>query len=370
MKKFKIIPGFLFLLAVATSCSVEDGIDKDTSFLETANTENLSAIIDVSNDNSGNVTISPAAVGATSYTVNFGEGTGSDASATVIPGMNVTHSYPEGDYTVSVTAQNIGGEETTGEFPFNITYRAPENIAVNPVVDGYDMTISAQADYANSFTVYYGDVQDETGISMAVGETLPPHTYAEDGIYDVRVVANSGGAATTETVVQVPVYVPFILPVDFENLYYFGTFGGGQIFETVENPDKSGINTSDMVGKFIRGYEFWSGTYSSLAEPIDFSKGKVLTMMVYNPDPANIGKKVNMELEYPSGEDGATPYGAVVKKAAVTKSGEWEMLTFDFSDIDAVPADAQFNQLVFRFNDAEDGAGDVIYFDNITLITD
>lgn len=366
MKKLRIIPGFLFLLAVATSCSVDDGIDQDTSFLSTANTENLTALFDISNDNSGNVTVTPTAQGATSYTIDFGHGD----PATVTPGMNATHSYPEGDYTVAITAQNVGGGETTEEFPLSVVYRAPENVVVNQSVNGYDLTVSAEADYAKSFTVYYGDVENEQGTPMALGETLPPHTYAKDGIYNLRVVANSGGAATTEAVVPVGIYVPFILPIDFENLYFFGTFGDGQGFATVENPDKSGMDTSDMVGKFTRGFQAWSGTYSPLAEPIDFSKGKVLTMMVYNPSPDNIGKKVNMELEWPEGASVATPYGPVVKKAAVTKSGEWELLTFDFSDMDAVPDDAQFNQLVFRFNDAEEGAGAVIYFDNITLITD
>lgn len=364
MKKLRIIPGFLFLLAVATSCTVEDGIDKDTSFLKTANTENLNALFDITNDNSGNVTVTPSAQGATSYTIDFGHGD----PATVTPGMNATHSYPEGEYTVAITAQNVGGGETTEEFPLSVVYRAPENLSVSPGVDGYDVTISAEADYANSFTVYYGDVENEEGTPMAVGETLPPHTYAEDGIYNVRVVANSGGAATTETIVPVAVYVPFILPVDFENLYFFGTFGDGQGFETVENPDKSGINTSEMAGKFIRGNQFWSGTYSPLAEPIDFSQGQVITMMVYNPDPDNIGKKISMELEWPVGADSAQPYGAIVKMP-VTKANEWEMISFDFSGIDTIPADAKFNQLVFRFNESTDveAAGQVIYFDNITL---
>lgn len=362
MKKIRIIPGFLILLAVATSCSVEDGIDQDISFVKTANTENLNALFDITDDNSGNVTVTPTAQGATSYTIDFGHGD----PVTVTPGMNATHSYPEGEYTVAITAQNVGGGGATEEFPLSVVYRAPENMVVSQSVDGYDLTISAEADYANSFTVYYGDVENEEGTPMAVGETLPPHTYAQDGIYDVRVVANSGGAATTETVVPVGIYVPFILPVDFENLYFFGTFGSGQGFETVDNPDKSGINTSEMVGKFIRGTEAWSGTYSPLAEPIDFSKGKVITMMVYNPDPANIGKKINMELEWPVGGDKAQPYGAILK-IPVTKANEWEKITFDFSGIATIPDNTQFKQLVFRFNDAEDGAGDVIYFDNITL---
>jgi hypothetical protein len=70
---------------------------------------------------------------------------------------------------------------------------------------------------------------------------------------------------------------PFGLPLDFENAfvnYFFGTFGGGQGFATVANPSATGLNTSAKVGKFTRGYEGWSGTYSPMGapnNPIDFT---------------------------------------------------------------------------------------------------
>lgn len=373
MKNIRFIIYLGFCLALFTRCSSPDGIDEDVSFIETAQTENVSAVFDISDDNSGDVTITPTGQGVTKFTLNFGDGSGADASATVSPGGKVTHSYPEGSYTVGITAINLAGKETTTEEPFTITYRAPENLAVNTSVDGYDLTVSATADYANSFMVYYGDVENETGTPMAVGETLPPHTYAEAGNYDVTVVAESGGAATSETTTQVTIYDPFKLPITFDEEwvnYFFGTFDdwGMQGFEKVENPNKAGLNTSDMVGKFINGHAPWSGTYSPLSQPIDFSEGKVITMLVYNPDPANIGKKINMELEWPTGASEAQPYGAILK-VPITKSGEWEKLTFDFSGIDTIPDDAQFNQLVYRFNDTAEGAGEIIYFDDITQTT-
>ncbi|MGB7842956.1 MAG: hypothetical protein WBL21_09210, partial [Salinimicrobium sp.] len=282
---------------------------------------------------------------------------------TVSPGMNATHSYPEGEYNVSISAQNVGGEVTTEEFPLSIIYRAPENVSIG--LSG-NMKVSAKADYANSFLVYYGDVENETGTPMAVGEELPPHTYPATGApFTLKVVALSGGAATTEETKNL-----FGLPIDYEipDVAFFGTFDdwGQQQFATVDNPDASGINTSDKVGMFTNGHAGWSGTYSPLNIPIYFEYGQKVSMMVYNPDPANIGKKINMELEWAVGTDSANPYGAVVKMP-ITKSGEWEEIIFDFSNIDTIPDDAQFTQLVFRFNDAAEGTGEVIYFDNITL---
>lgn len=369
MKNIKLISGLGLLLAFAMACSVPDGIDDDTSFLNTTPAENLSAVFDISDDNSGNVTITPTAEGASTYTVNFGAGAGSDASVTLNSGESTTHSYPEGEYTVSITAKNLVGNETVGDFPLTVTYRAPEELLVSPVVNGNELTISAEADYAKSFLVFYGDTEGETGTSMAVGETLAPYAYSEPGTYEVRVVAQSGGAATAESTVEVTIFDPFQVPITFDEEwvnYFFGTFDdtGVQAFETVDNPSKTGINTSDKVGKFINGHAGWSGTYSPLNNPLDFSKGKVVSVMVYNDDPANIGKQLNLELEWAEGATEANPYGAILK-APITKSGEWEVLTFDFGSITAIPADAKFTQLVFRFNDVAEGAGEIIYIDNI-----
>ena len=371
MKDIRKILGLGLGLAMFSSCSVPDGIDEDTSFLKTAESDNISATFDISNDNSGDVTITPTGEGISLFKVNFGQGSGSDAEVTLKPGASVMHSYPEGSYTVTIDAQNIAGGHKSVEKDFTITYRAPENLAITPTVNGYDLTISATADYANSFMVYYGDTENEVGTPMAVGETLAAHTYAEAGMYDVRVVAESGGAATTETTIPVTINDPFKLPITFDEEwvnYFFGTFddAGQQFFATVDNPDPSGINTSAKVGMFTNGHAPWSGTYSPMQEPIDFSQGQVITMLVYNPDPANVGKKINMELEWPTGASGAQPYGAILK-VPITTSGEWEKITFDFSAIETIPDDAQFNQLVFRFNDTAEGTGEIIYFDDITL---
>ena len=87
--------------------------------------------------------------------------------------------------------------------------------------------------------------------------------------------------------------------------------------------------------------------------------------MVYNPDPALVGKMLNVELEAATG--GSPANGVGVLKVALTKSGVWEELVFDFSTIPAIPATAKFNQLVLRFNDSSDGAGAIIYVDNFRL---
>ena len=365
MKKTIIIFSLLAITAGFSSCK-KDGIDDDLSFLGTATTSNPGKIFDISNDNSGNVKITPTGQGAASFVVNYGHGTGAGASAVVTPGNSTTHAYPEGTYTVTIVSKSLSGQETTATYPLTVTYRAPENLVVTTTATAHQLKVKATALYAASYLVYFGDVPNETGTALATGgEAI--HTYANAGVYNVKVVALSGGLAKTEKITATTIYDPFGLPITFELPtinYFFGTFGGGQQFATVTNPNPSGLNTSAKVGKFTRGFESWSGTYSPLNLPIDMAAGRKIKVLAYNPDPTLIGKKLNVELE-----SGTIANGIAVLKTAFTTSGAWEELVFDFSTLAAVPATAKFNQLVLRFNDSANGNvaggnGTVIYLDN------
>jgi hypothetical protein len=369
MKKVTIICSLATLLAGTIGCGKKEGIDNDLSFLNTAATSNPGKIFDISNDNSGKVKITPTGEGASSFVVNYGHGTGAGASAVVMPGNSTTHAYPEGSYNVSITSKSVSGQESTATYPLQLTYRAPENLVVTTTKTVHVLKVKATALYAASYLVYFGDVAGETGTPLATGAEVS-HTYASAGTYDVKVVALSGGAAQTEKITPVTIYDPFGLPISFEDPninYFFGTFGGGQQFAKVANPDPTGLNPSATVGKFTRGFENWSGTYSPLNIPIDMAVGKKITVLAYNPDPALIGAKLNVELE-----SGTIANGIAVLKTAFTTSGAWEELVFDFSTIPAIPATAKFNQLVLRFNDSVSGnvaggAGTVIYVDNFVL---
>jgi hypothetical protein len=362
MKNIKLIFSFIAILAVAISCTVE-GIDKDTSFLNSAASGIVAKIFDISTDNSGNVKITPTGDGVTSFSISYGHGTA--AAATVLPGGSTTHSYPEGNYTVSIVSNDIAGHQTTATYPLTVTYRAPVNLAIST---SGEMKVKATALYAKSFLVYYGDVANEVGTPMAIGQELPAHTYpATGGPFILKVVALSGGVATSQLLKTL-----FGLPLDFESPtmdYFFGTFGN-VTFSKVANPSATGLNTSATVGKYTKpaGAASWSGTYSPLNIPINFAYGNKIKVWVYNPDSANIGKKLNIELEKVVGlpDNPANPYGAILK-VPFTTSGAWEELVFDFSTIPAIPANAKFTQLVLRFDDGNSGAGEILYVDNIRL---
>lgn len=370
MKKLTIIYVLAALWVYMTGCSKKDGIDSDLSFLKTAVATNASKIFDISNDNSGKVTITPTAQGASSFVVNFGHGTGADGSVVLKPGENTTHVYPEGNYTVTITSRSLSGIDSTATYPLQVTYRAPEEIKVTTSQNVHELKVSATALYAASYKVFFGDVANEAGTPLASGAEVS-HTYATSGDYNVKVVALSGGAATSEKITPVTIYDKFGLPITFEEKYinyFFGTFGDNQQFEKVANPDATGLNTTATVGKFIRGLQGWSGTYSPLDNAIDMSVGKKIKVWAYNPDPALIGKKLNIELENGSSINN----GIAVLKVPFTKSGQWEELVFDFGTISGIPANEKFKQLVLRFNDAYEGTGTggqgaVIYLDNFRL---
>lgn len=378
MKNIKIIYGLVLLLFVAAGCTKKDGINNDISAINTVVSESIAKIFDISTDNSGNVKVTPTGVGVTSSTINFGHGSGSAATATVAPGGNATHSYPEGNYNVTIISTDIAGKQISNTYPLTVTYKVPENLVPSFGTNANSLSVKATALYASSFLVYWGDVVNEVGTPMATGATLY-HIYAAPGVYNVKVVAISGNAqyaGVAKTEVTTPRTIDpfsFALPITFENAavnYFFGTFGGGQQFAKVANPDATGLNTTATVGKFTRGFDSWSGTYSPLNFLIDLSVTKKIKILAYNPDPALIGKKINIELE--SAYTGAPGNGAAVLKVPFTTSGAWEELVFDFSTLPAVPATAKFGQLVLRFNDVFNGngtggTGSVFYLDNFRL---
>lgn len=367
LKNFKLIALSIFLLSLAFSCTVPDGIDDDLSFLDTAVSSNQNSIFDISTDNSGLVKITPIGEGVSSFKVSYGHGT--SGPVTVAPGYSTTHYYPEGSYTVSILSKDIAGNEYTHTFPLQVTYVAPENIEANLNFSGTVLNLTATADFANGFQVKWGDGgtnEVATAMTGTLGNTFtaPAHTYAP-GVYTLTLTALSGGAATTTVTYPVTVFAPFALPITYEspiqNYNIGGTFGNVSVSQ-VANPFPGGINTSATVRKYVKavGAPGWGGTWTPMsspnAVPININNGSKIKVLVYSTE---VGKKLNVELEQGSGG-----VSNQVLKVASTVANQWEELVFDFGTL-GIPAGTSFNQLVFRYNDSSDGFGEVIYLDNI-----
>ena len=363
MKKyFKLILAFLLALPFV-GCESDDDSLVDLSNLTAP--ADLGASFQITQDNSGLVTVSPKGVSANTFTVDFGDG--SAVSSEIRPGESVEHIYAEGNYDVVVTGTNLNGDTASGMQPLTVSFRQPENLEVTIVKapdDNYAISVSATADFAAMFEVYFGDVDDEEPTAFMIGESVT-HTYNAVGDYDVRVVALSGGAATTETTQTVSITDPLFLPVDFESPtknYTFFNFGGGEGAgaPVIDNPDPSGINTSDKVASYTKpaGSEVWAGTNIGLDQPIDFSSDKYISIDVWSPA---AGVPVILKIEKLDDAD-----INVESTVETTVSNEWETLTFDMTSVD--PA-IDYGRLVLFFNYGTPGNGETYYFDNIQTTT-
>lgn len=371
MKKFKSILGFFILLAVTVSCSLEDGIDEDTSFLETVETGDLGATFAITNDNSGLVTIIPTGEGVTRYVVDFGDG--SPLSDEVRPGESVQHAYAEGEYDVIIIGKNLAGESFQGSQPLTVSFRTPENLEVNiqkDADDNYTIHVSASADYAALFHVYFGETEGEDPTPLMPGESVS-HTYATIGTYDVRVVALSGGEASIETTEEVTITDPLFLPVDFESNkldYSWAGFGGASA-QVVDNPDMTGINTSTRVVELTEeaGAQVWAGASLKLDAPLDFSQGTAIRMNVWSPE---AGVPVMVKIEDTSSEPDANGNPSVFVEVTeyTTTSGEWEEMTFDLTSAASFDPSVDYDQVIVFYDFGNPGEGATFYFDDIRLV--
>ncbi|RYY46857.1 MAG: PKD domain protein, partial [Chitinophagaceae bacterium] len=167
-------------LLVLTAC--EKDLSGDTDFLETgAAPDSLSVMFDITQDNTGKVTITPNGNGVTSYDIFFGDATTTPAN--LQPGRSAQHTYAEGAYTVKVVAHGIGGQTTELTKPLTVTFRAPENLEVTSAIDpanNFKLNVSATALYETNFRVTFGDVPNEIPRSFLEGETVN-HVYATTG---------------------------------------------------------------------------------------------------------------------------------------------------------------------------------------------
>ena len=373
MKIFKFLALLTISVLLFTGCEKEE--ITNYAFQEISAPTDVNANFNVSQDDSGEVTITPSGEGAQVFQVYFGDG--DDSPVEVAPGETVSYTYDEGEYLVRVVA--VGATGLTSEFNQRllISFNAPENLEVTvdqSVTNPAMVTVSATADFAASFDIYFGDEEDEEPTQLMPDGSVE-HTYASPGTYTIRVVARGAGAATTETTVEVvvpeandPVKLPITFDIPTVN-YALGTFNGAE-FEVVTNPFLTGENTEEnMVGKLTNnGGQFEGGAYN-LGEPVDFSgDNKTISMKFYSDQPVSVLMKF---------EGGETDADRANEVSADHGGTGWEVLSFNFgtsavkSFIDGDPENGQafvptgkYSTLVLFVEIGETTTG-TFYFDDI-----
>ena len=172
-----------------------------------------------------------------------------------------------------------------------------------------------------------------------------------------------------EEVIEYSTTAPYY-PIDFETDGFGASWtwavfenDDGPALEFVENPDKTGINTSAMVAKITarRNGAPYAGCESKHGTDIGGFRfdenNKTVKIMVYKSVKSDVGLKF---AEY-NGE--AQPE----IKVANTKINEWEELTFDLSGSIGKGATKVVDQIIVFPDFRNRSSESIVYFDNITF---
>lgn len=323
MKIFRILAMLTISVLLFTGC--EDEEITNYAFQEISAPENVTAVFEVSQDDSGTVTITPSGEGAQVFQIDLGNG----ETAEIAAGESVTTVYPEGEFMVNIIA--VGSTGLTSEYNqmLNISFKAPENLVINvdqPASNPKTITVTATADNATVFDVYFGDVEDEEPTQLMPGASVE-HTY-EPGVYELTVIARGAGAATAEEdeIIIVPEATdPLKLPITYDKgtVNYTADVFGGTSYEVVINPDVSGANTSESnVAAVTNSGVNWEGIVYTLGEPVNFSgTDKTISIKVWS----EVALPVLLKFE------GGVNAERQTEVSADHGGTGWETLTFNFA---------------------------------------
>jgi len=215
------------------------------------------------------------------------------------------------------------------------------------------------ADASNKWIIWY--TQSVTGKAHISPSGLV--TAIQDGIVIITGVS-CDGTNTSDTMAitlsnQVSVDYPIVFETNADT--FWSSFANGPYtpddLTRVSNPDKTGINTSDKVLKFVvnETAERWVGGFSDVYTPITFTDSlNSITMMVYKTVISPTMLKV----------ENSTNGGPVIEVfESNTLINEWELLTFRF------PAGIGYTYpciVVFPDFPEVRTSGTTVYIDNIS----
>lgn len=151
---------------------------------------------------------------------------------------------------------------------------------------------------------------------------------------------------------------PITFPVtmeepEFDWVNLIVNFGGGQLTK-VENPDKSGLNTSDQVLRMVKEPgEIYGGSFFRMSEPIDFTTMNEFKVMVWSP---RADARLLFKVE---NDQNSTLFLEVDQTIGVANT--WTELTYDFSVIDT---EYDYSRVVFIFDlgTVGDGTSDFTFY--------
>ncbi|WP_165747917.1 hypothetical protein [Cellulophaga sp. Z1A5H] len=256
-----------FLSIIAISACTDDEVSY--AFKDVSAPSNVTAAFDISNDDTGTVTLTPTAEGVTSFQVYFGD-IEDETPAAIAPGEEASHVYEEGDYIIRIVALSASGLTSELNKSISISFTPPSNLAAEiTVANTYEVSVTPTADNATVFDVYFGADAAEEPITIMAGE-VATYTYATAGDYTIRVVAKGASVTTIEYEETVSITEPVSATLeDFIGTWVLaseaGSFGVGPAIGDVSwfSLDAQGIE--DRACFIDDEYVFGSGgTFNTL----------------------------------------------------------------------------------------------------------
>ncbi|MBZ9651701.1 PKD domain-containing protein [Psychroflexus montanilacus] len=343
----------------------------DDDRLETVNVglpENIDATFNLTQDNSGDVTIIPTADNANTFTIDFGDGNVSD---TINVGSNVTHTFSEGEFDVTVEAFNLIGQSSAMTKPLQVSFNPPENLEVlveNDGVQSNTVNVTATADFASSVEVNFGeDVVEDSVVTGEIGETLT-YTYQQPGIYTITVVVSGASSVTTTYTEEdfevieiseptVPAPVPS-QPAQTVKSIYSDAYDPINITEFPTEWSDSGFEEIQIEGDNIIKYAnlAFTGIVTDYENPTDLTDMDYVRFDYWTPDATSLGFKLVNTTTDPAQED--------IIEVGTPTQGEWVSVEIPLDDYDMDRSNV--TQLLF------DALGNraTVYIDNLYFYQD
>jgi len=338
MKALKYLIASLVVFLAVWSCTDENF--GSTDFVDTAVAPtNLSALFNVTTDNTGTVTITPNGEGANFFDVYYGDDTTEPDN--IKQGESLVHTYSEGVYQVKLVGYGITGLESETSVPLEVSFKAPENLEVvieNDASVSKKVNVVATADYALMYEVYFGEEGNDEPIIANIGE-IASYVYAEPGTYTIKVVAKSAAIETLEyteefvvTEILQPIEVAPVPPnkatTDVVSIF-------SDAYENVAVSEwNPGWGQTTLLTNFIINddnilqYDLlnYTGIVTDYGNPTDLSQMEFLHFDYWTTDAESIGFKI-VNTNQP---DGPTKESEVVISEITT--GKWVSVEIPLSD--------------------------------------
>ena len=364
MKKNKYIYKTLLVLFLLSACAELNDVDFAAKFPVPTN---VSASYNVTQDNSGIVTITPTADGANSYKVFFGDNTIDPVDVKI--GQSVNHTYTEGTYNVKIQAFNLNGDKTEKTQELVVSFKAPENVAVtieNDASVSKQVNITATADFATMFEFHSG----ETGVNQPVasaniGETIK-YLFTTPGSYDVKVIVKGAAIATAEhtetfsvTEILAPT-APAPTPPTRNTTDVVSIFSDAYTDITLDELPTS-WSSSGFEATTVNNDNVWKlstldfmGIVSNYANGIDVSSMEKLHIDYWVPSGTTNELFVKIVNTIDGGED--------IESLGTTVSGSWQSIDIDMTGFDGgnLASKDKITQILID----SDGVAGVVYVDN------